>query len=169
MYIYIYTVSTVLGLQMNALLGPMMLSFAQGLPTSGSLHDKVRLCVCVAANASCAQRYCLPSTMFNLPEYHPPPNQFQTSNTNESGAFRSFVFLRRKKNIEVGKEIQERQGFSPITELTIFKYWPYWRVGYWGEGPRNAKIGPQKIYLTIKQLGILKSLSILKYRECGYG
>lgn len=39
----IYTVSTVLGLQMNALLGPMMLSFAQGLPTSGSLHDKVRL------------------------------------------------------------------------------------------------------------------------------
>lgn len=82
--------------------------------------------------------------------YHPPPNQFQTSNTNESGAFRSFVFLRKKKkHIEIGKESQERQGFSPITELTSFKHWPYWRVGYWGEGPRNAKIGLKKIYLTI--------------------
>lgn len=87
-------------------------------------------------------------------------------NQEHSGALFSFE---EKKHIEVGKEIQERQGFSPITELTIFKYWPYWRVGCWGEGPRNAKIGPQKIYLTIKQLGILKWLSILKYRECGYG
>ena len=53
----IYTVSTVLRLQVNTLLGPMMLSFAQVLPTWGSLHDKVRLCV--AANASRIQRYIL--------------------------------------------------------------------------------------------------------------
>ena len=85
----IYTVSTVLRLQINTLLGPMMLSFAQVLPTWGSLHDKVRLCV--AANASRIQRVYIyinqcTSTMFNLPEYHPPPNQFQTSIKNESGA-----------------------------------------------------------------------------------
>ena len=151
---------------MNALLGPMMLSFAQGLPTSGSLHHKVRLCV--AANASCAQRHYWPSTMFNLPEYHPPPNQFQTSNTSESGAFRSFVFLR--KNPYWSRKRKSRASrCSPITELTSFNHWPYWRVRYWGEGPRNAKIGPKKINLTVKQLWILKWLSILKYPECGYG
>ena len=109
----IYTVSTVLRLQINTLLGPMMLSFAQVLPTWGSLHDKVRLCV--AANASRIQRvyiYILISVLqpcSTCPNIIlPPTNSKHQSRMNQVLCFPS------NKNTHWRREkaSQELQGFN---------------------------------------------------------